>query len=69
MIENLYYYNDHLLFSLLMCGLPSLTSHLLYSRQTENEFIVWILDLILQIHFQTLPYVYPIGLAAQTASV
>ena len=52
-----------------MCGLPSLTSHLLYSRQTENEFIVWILDLILQIHFQTLPYVYPIGLAAQTASV
>ena len=63
-IKDILYY-----FSLLMCGLPSLTSHLLYSRPDDNDYTVWVLDLILQVHFHTLPYVYPIGLAAQTASV
>ena len=52
-----------------MCGLPSMATHLLYSGPAENQSLIWILDVILQVHFYTLPYVYPIGLAAQTASV
>ena len=52
-----------------MCGLSSLATHLLYANPIESIWCRWILDIILQAHFYTLPYVYPIGLAAQTASV
>ena len=52
-----------------MCGLPSLTRHHLYSTEPENESTVWILNLMFEIHNCALPYIYPIGLAAQTASV
>ena len=62
-------YLFYIFFSLLMCGLPSIATHLLYSDQGEYQSRAWILDVILLIHFHTLPYVYPIGLAGQTASV
>ena len=56
-------------FSLLMCGLPSLATHLLHGDRVESHWWRWFLDTILQVNLHTLPYVYPIGLAAQTASV
>ena len=52
-----------------MCGLPSLSQHLLYDDNIKSSWGTWLLDMILQVHVYTLPYVYPAGLAAQTASV
>jgi len=52
-----------------MCGFPSIATHLLFVRPIENTTCRWILDILLQTHFYTLPYIYPTGLAAQTASV
>ena len=54
---------------MVMCGLPSLATHLLYVSPIENQISKWILNLLLRVHLYTLPYVYPTGLAAQTASV
>ena len=56
-------------FSLLMCGLPSLATHLLHGDRVKSHWGRWFFDTILQVNLHTLPYVYPIGLAAQTASV
>ena len=52
-----------------MCGLPSIATHLLYDNPVENQTLQWILHILLRVHLYTLPYVYPTGLAAQTASV
>ena len=54
-----------LMSSLLMCGLPSIVHYSLYVQHWSNRLIMW-----LSWSFPiTTPYVYPIGLAAQTASV
>ena len=60
---NIYHY------SFLMCGLPSLATFLLLDITVEHHWWLWFLDIVLKAHLQALPYVYPTGLAAQTASV
>ena len=52
-----------------MCGLPSLATFLLLDITIESPWWIWLLDIVLKAHLRTLPYVYPAGLAAQTASV
>ena len=52
-----------------MCGMPSLSQHLLYDDNVKSSWGKWFLDMMLHVHVYTLPYVYPTGLAAQTASV
>ena len=52
-----------------MCGMPSLSQHLLYDDNVRSSWGKWFLDMMLHVHVYTLPYVYPTGLAAQTASV
>ena len=52
-----------------MCGIPSLATFLLLDLTIESQWWISFLDLVLKAHLRTLPYVYPTGLAAQTASV
>ena len=52
-----------------MCGLPSLATFLLLDMTVESHWWIGFLDMVLNAHLRTLPYVYPIGLAAQTSSV
>ena len=55
--------------SLIMCGFPAISEHLLASDRTEGKAGRWILEKMKLIFLYTLPYVYPIGLSAQTTSV
>ena len=52
-----------------MCGFPAIAEHLLTVRPVDGEALRWILEKMELIFLYTLPYVYPIGLSAQTASV
>ena len=52
-----------------MCGFPAIAEHLLTVDPIEGLAGRWILEKMNLIFLYTLPYVYPIGLSAQTASV
>ena len=55
--------------SFLMFGLPAISEHLLNVEPVEDIFSQWILENMKWIYLYSLPYAYPIGLSAQTASV
>ena len=52
-----------------MFGLPSLADYLLNISPVTDENLVWILKSIETFYLVSIPYTYPIGLSAQTASV
>ena len=52
-----------------MCGFPAIAEHLLTVHPVNGKAARWILEKMELIFLYTLPYVYPIGLSAQTASV
>ena len=52
-----------------MCGFPAIAEHLLTEDLVDGKVTRWILEKMELIFLYTLPYVYPIGLSAQTASV
>ena len=52
-----------------MCGFPAIAEHLLTEDPVDGKITRWILEKMELIFLYTLPYVYPIGLSAQTASV
>ena len=57
-------------FSLIMFGLPSLADYFLHIDPVENGGLSeWIWHGVKLLYLYTLPYTYPFGLAAQTASV
>ena len=55
--------------SFLMFGIPAVSEHLLNVEPVEDIFSQWILENMKWIYLYSLPYAYPIGLSAQTASV
>ena len=52
-----------------MCGFPAISEHLLIIEPIEGKSGRWILEKMQLIFLYTLPYIYPIGLSAQTTSV
>ena len=52
-----------------MCGFPAIAEHLLTEDLVDGKVTRWILEKMELTFLYTLPYVYPIGLSAQTASV
>ena len=52
-----------------MFGLPAVSEHLLNVEPVEDIFGQWILENMKWAYLYSLPYAYPIGLSAQTASV
>ena len=52
-----------------MCAFPAISEHLLVEDPIENLAGRWILDKMKWVYLHSLPYSYPIGLSAQTASV
>ena len=52
-----------------MFGLPSLADYLLNISPVTDEKLIWILKNIETFYLVSIPYTYPIGLSAQTASV
>lgn len=52
-----------------MCAFPAIAEHLLTVEPIDDKTGRWILEKMKLIFLYTLPYVYPIGLSAQTASV
>ena len=52
-----------------MFGFPAISEHFLTVDPIDGVAGHWILENMNLIYLYTLPYVYPIGLTAQTASV
>ena len=52
-----------------MCGFPAIAEHLLNVNPKEDFAGRWILEKMKYVYLYTLPYSYPIGVSAQTASV
>ena len=52
-----------------MCGFPAIAEHSLNVDPIEGKAGRWVLEKMKLIFLYTLPYVYPIGLSAQTTSV
>lgn len=52
-----------------MCGFPAIAEHLLTIDPIEGQAGRWILEKMEMIFLYTLPYIYPVGLSAQTASI
>ena len=52
-----------------MCAFPAIAEHLLTVEPIDYKTGRWILEKMKLVFLYTLPYVYPIGLSAQTASV
>ena len=52
-----------------MCAFPAISEHLLVDDPIQNVAGRWILDKMKWLYLHSLPYSYPIGLSAQTASV
>ena len=52
-----------------MCAFPAIAEHLLTVEPIDDKTGRWILEKMKLVFLYTLPYVYPIGLSAQTASV
>ena len=52
-----------------MFGFPAIAEHLLTVHPVDGNATQWILEKMELIFLYTLPYVYPMGLSAQTASV
>ena len=52
-----------------MCAFPAIAEHLLTVEPIDDKSGRWILEKMKMLFLYTLPYVYPIGLSAQTASV
>ena len=55
--------------SLIMFGFPALADHLLNVNPIQDTAGRWILEQIKWLYLYSIPYSYPIGLSAQTASV
>ena len=56
-------------YSLVMCAFPAIAEHLLTVEPIDDKTGRWILEKMKLVFLYSLPYVYPIGLSAQTASV
>ena len=52
-----------------MCAFPAIAEHLLTVEPIDDKTGRWILEKMKSVFLYSLPYVYPIGLSAQTASV
>jgi hypothetical protein len=62
--------------AILMCGFPGLTNYILTNSRSDNhtaeesdKIRSALLDAIIQSFPYTTPYIYPLGLTTQTASV